>query len=147
MKLVATCLAAVFAASLAAEFAIAADPIAERQELMKTIGRSRKAAADMASGKAPYDAAAAAAALEAVAASAEKFPTLFPPGSDAGETEAAPDIWTNTAEFERLAALLASEATAASAAASGGPEALAAAMRGIGGTCRDCHDQFRIEKN
>jgi len=144
--LAAALLVAGFGGALAVEVAIAADPIAERQQLMKTIARSRKAAADMAAGKADFDAAAAAAALQTVSDSAKTFPTLFPAGSDTGETEAAPAIWTDNAEFQRLAMLLSSEAGAAAAAKPQDPEALAAAMKGIGGVCRDCHDKFRIEK-
>ncbi len=69
-----------------------ADAIADRQAIMKDMGRSVGQLAPMVKGDKPFDAAAALAALEKIDADAKKFDvdTLFPAGSDQGDTEASP---------------------------------------------------------
>ena len=128
--------------------AVAADPIAERQELMKTVGRSTKTAAEMVQGKTPYDAAAAKAAMTAIAEAAKTFPTLFPAGSETGgETEASPKIWEAKADFDAHAAKLAATAAAAAAAADGGLDAFKPAFGATAANCKGCHETYRISKN
>jgi cytochrome c556 len=127
--------------------AIAADPIAERQQLMKDNGKAAKAAGEMVQGKTPYDAAAAKAAMNSIAASAKILPTLFPAGSETGhETEASPKIWQNKAGFDAVAAKLARDAAAAAAAAEGGLDAFKPAFGAAAANCKACHDDFRISK-
>lgn len=72
-----------------------ADVIADRQAIMKDLGRSVGSIAPMVKGEKPFDAATALAALEKIDADARKLDvdTLFPAGSDQGDTEASPKIW------------------------------------------------------
>lgn len=140
-------LAACLGCGALAVTALAADPIAERQALMKTVGKATKASAEMVQGKAPYDAAAVEAAMREISAAAEKLPTLFPAGSETGgETEASPKIWADKAGFDAKAADLAAAAKAASVAAAGGLDAFKPAFGAMAGNCKGCHEAFRISK-
>ena len=124
-----------------------ADVIKERQALMKANGGAAKQAVELFSGAKPYDAAAAAAAAEAIATDMEKFPTLFPEGSDQGETTASPAIWQKMDDFKALAAKTVTDSRAAAAAAPQGADAFKAAFAAVGGDCQSCHEQFRVKKN
>ena len=120
------------------------DPIAARQQLMKTNNASAKIAFGMASGKAPYDPAAAAAAMQAIASDMEQFVTLFPEGSTSDQSHASPDIWTNMDDFRALAAKLGTDATAAAAAAPNGVDAFKTALNAVGDDCASCHKKYRV---
>jgi cytochrome c556 len=77
---------------------------------------------------------------------AVNFPTLFPPGSDKGETKAAPAIWTDMAGFQKAATALSSAAeTLAAAAKAGDAPAVAAAFKGVGDACGACHKNYRLK--
>ncbi|ODT17845.1 MAG: hypothetical protein ABS35_24930 [Kaistia sp. SCN 65-12] len=125
----------------------AADPLAERQALMKDNAAAAKTIFQMVQGKAPYDAAAAQAAFEKIAADMKTFPSLFPEGSDQGKTTASPAIWQDKAGFEALAAKLGADAAAGAAAAPGGLDAIKAAATAVGNGCQSCHEKFRIKKS
>jgi cytochrome c556 len=125
----------------------AADPIAERQAMMKANAAATKTIVQMAQGKAPYDAAAAQAAFELIAADMKVFPTLFPEGSDQGKTTAAPAIWTDKAGFEALAAKLSADAATGAAAAADGLDAIKASAAAVGASCGSCHEKFRVKKS
>jgi len=147
MKAIAV-VAACLGCGLVSIAAVAADPIAERQQLMKTIGKATKASAEMVQGKAPYDAAAAKQAMLAISAAAETLPTLFPDGTQTGgETEASPKIWQDKAGFDAKAADLATTAKAAATAAAGGQDAFKPAFGAVAGNCKGCHEAYRISKS
>ncbi len=82
-----------------------ADVIADRQAIMKDMGRSVGQLAPMVKGEKPFDAATALAALEKLDADAKKLDvdTLFPSGSDQGDTEASPKIWESKEDFVKHA--------------------------------------------
>ncbi|TIX58069.1 MAG: cytochrome C556 [Mesorhizobium sp.] len=96
-----------------------ADPIQERQALMKERGKIAGQLSKVVKGEAAYDAAAVLVALKALQANAEKFhanvETLFPAGS-------------------------------AAAAAPADVDALKAGFNTIGGDCGTCHQTYRIKK-
>jgi len=74
------------------------------------------------------------------------FPTLFPAGSDKGDTKAAPAIWTDQAGFQKDAmALSAAGEKLAIAARAGDETAVAAAFKEIGGACGACHRGYRLK--
>ena len=74
------------------------------------------------------------------------LPTLFPPGSDKGDTKAAPAIWTDRAGFEKAAMALSAAGEKLSVAAKAGDEtAVAAAFKEIGETCGACHKDYRLK--
>jgi cytochrome c556 len=73
--------------------------------------------------------------------------TWFPAGSgpQAGvKTAAKPEIWTQPARFRQLQDAFASQAAAFQRAAGGSDvNAIRAAARSLGQSCKACHDQFR----
>jgi cytochrome c556 len=96
----------------------------------------------MVRGQTAFDAAAAKAALATIAEDMAAFPTLFPEGSDTGDTKAGPAIWSDRAGFEAAAAAL--QASAASAAESVTTlEQLQAVFTEIGASCGSCHQKYR----
>jgi cytochrome c556 len=122
------------------------DPVKARQQLMKENGQAAKLAYAMVKGKTPFDAAAAAKAMNQIASDMEKFPSLFPPGSDkAPKTTASSDIFASMDDFKALAAKLGTDAKAAAAAAASGPQAFSAAFDTVGADCGGCHKKYRTE--
>jgi cytochrome c556 len=75
-----------------------------------------------------------------------QFPTLFPAGSDKGNTKAAPTIWTDQAGFRKAAMTLTTTSEAlATAAKSGDATAVAAAFKEVGEACGACHKEYRLK--
>ena len=72
----------------------------------------------------------------------------FPVGSGPQpglKTGAKPEIWTKPLEFRAAQDQLARAADAFQiAAGSGNMDTVRAAARGLGGACKNCHDQFRV---
>ena len=125
-----------------------ADPIADRQAIMKAIGKAVGGAAPIAKGEAAFDAAAANAALAAINENLMKLDiaTLFPAGSDVGETTASPKIWEDLAGFTAAVDKFKADAAAAVAA---NPQDLAAFQAQFGAVtknCGSCHGTYRIKK-
>lgn len=81
-----------------------------------------------------------------LASAAAELKHIFPEGSDVDESEALPAIWEEPEKFA-AAVKKAEEATAAfeEAVAGGDSEAIGAAFRNVGMSCRGCHDDFRVE--
>jgi cytochrome c556 len=74
------------------------------------------------------------------------FPSLFPAGSDKGNTKAAPAIWTDTAGFQKDAMALSTAGdNLATAAKAGDATAVAAAYKEIGEACGACHKEYRLK--
>ena len=83
---------------------------------------------------------------DALAALAKKSQSIYPEGSDVGRSEALPAIWEKPDAFRKATQRFidASEAFA-KAADFGDQDALGQALRGLGGSCKGCHDDFRAE--
>jgi cytochrome c556 len=77
--------------------------------------------------------------------------TWFPAGSGPQpgvKTAAKPEIWTRAADFRRAQDAFAAQAVAFQNVANGGnADAIRAAARSLGATCKGCHDQFRVPKD
>ncbi|RUX06115.1 MULTISPECIES: cytochrome c [unclassified Mesorhizobium] len=133
--------------ALAASAAFA-DPILDRQALMKERGKIVGGLAKVVKGEEPFDAAAVLTQLQAVQANAEKFDVeaLFPKGSDAGDTTAAPKIWEDMAGFKAAEDKYLSDVKAAVAAAPGDVDALKAQVGVLGSNCGACHQSYRVKK-
>lgn len=119
----------------------------ERETAMKTVGGSMKGAAGFATGKTPYDAAAAKAAMEKVEQAATSFPSYFPDDSKSADEVAAPAIWQNKPDFEARAAKLASDAKAAAAAADQGQAQFKTAFATVADNCKGCHQTYRLKQD
>src|SRR3990170_2886958 len=125
-----------------------ADPIQDRQALMKERGKIAGQLSKVVKGETPYDAASVLTALQALQANAEKFDAnaLFPAGSDTGDTTAAPKIWEDMAGFKAVEDKYLANVKAAAAAAPADVDALKARFNAIGGDCGTCHQTYRIKK-
>jgi cytochrome c556 len=139
-------LAAALTATIVLPAAAVAGPIEDRQAIMKANGRDTKMGGDMLKGATPFDAAAANKILANYAAAAKAFPNHFPAGSDKGETEAAPAIWTKPADWKAATAKFQKDTAAAAAMK---PATLADFGKAFGmvtANCKSCHEGFRIKK-
>jgi cytochrome c556 len=75
-----------------------------------------------------------------------QFPTLFPPGSDTGNTKASPKIWTEMDAFQKAAMKLSAAGEAlATAAKAGDATAVAAAFKETSEACGACHKEYRLK--
>jgi cytochrome c556 len=69
---------------------------------------------------------------------------VFPEGSNVARSEALPKIWEQPDEFKQAMDRFVKAADQAAAAAqSDDPAAMGLAMRSLGGSCKNCHDNFR----
>jgi cytochrome c556 len=126
-----------------------ADPIKDRQALMKERGKLAGQISKVVKGETPFDAAAVLDALKALEANAEKFDAdkLFPAGSDKGDTTAAPKIWEDMAGFKAAEDKFLADAKAAVASPPADVDALKAQLNTLGGDCGTCHQTYRIKKS
>ena len=128
-----------------AQFAKAEDAIKYRQSALFVMGQHFTRLAAMAQGKIPFDAKAAA----DNAAVVETMSTLpwaaFGEGTDqGGNTKAKSEVWTENAKFKEAAEKMQAEVIKLSAATKTGKlEDLKSAVGATGGTCKNCHDNFR----
>ena len=123
------------------------DPRHERHELMEDVKAAAKPMGEMLKGDSEYDADVVMASLTTFSDVAKVFGDLFPEGTETGDgTEAAPAIWEDRAGFEMA---LAQWADATDAAIAAKPATLDEAKPVLGkvfGSCKDCHDTYRMEK-
>ena len=136
--------AAAFTLPASAQFAKPEDAIKFRQSALTVMGTYFSRLGAMANGKAPYDAAAAAADAEVVAMVSHLPWQAFGPGTDKGETRAAPEIWTESDKFKAGMTKMTEELNKLNAAAKTGDLAqIKAAFGGAAQTCKSCHDSYR----
>lgn len=139
---------AVFSALFMLTTAASASPVEDRQALMKDIGRSMGVLGPVMKGDKPFEAGAVQTALDNLKADALKMDagTLFPKGSESGDTAASPKIWEDAAGFQ---ADIDHFRTATAAAADAKPQdvdALRVSMKDVGASCGTCHQAFRVKK-
>ncbi|MFD2264044.1 c-type cytochrome [Lacibacterium aquatile] len=118
------------------------DVIAQRKELMKanrsSLGAIKKIVDD------GSDPAAAAAHAKTLLDDGQKFITLFPKGSESGDTASKPEVWSDWAGFEAANKVFTDAAQkVADASAAKDPAALKAAFGAVAGSCANCHNKFR----
>jgi cytochrome c556 len=115
-----------------------------RQSGFKKMGAALKALNEQLKTGAP-DPSTLNAATQAILAFAEKVPHWFPAGSGA-ETDALPNIWTERARFDALAADLLAEAKSLTATvAANDLDAARAQAKRTGAACSACHRSFRAD--
>lgn len=136
---------AISAVALAVSAAYA-DPIADRKAIMKERGGLAGAIAKMAKGETPFDADAALTALKNLQANEAKLDidVLFAPGTDKGDTKAAPKIWEDMAGFKAANDKLKAATDAAVSAPPKDVGELGAQLDAIGGACGGCHKTYRL---
>lgn len=141
----------VFAISLLALSSVSAsaDPIADRQALMKERGKIVGSLSKIVKGEQPFDAAAVLTALQQLEANAEatNFEKLFPPGTEeGGDTTASPKIWEDFADFTALEDKYLENVKAAVASPPADVDALKAQIGTLGGDCSSCHQNYRVKR-
>jgi cytochrome c556 len=140
----------VFAVSLLAfaTSAASADPLLDRQQVMKERGKIVGELSKMVKGEQAFDAARVATALNTLQANAEKFDAdaLFPAGSTDGDTTASPKIWEDMAGFKAVEDKFLADAKVAAAAPAADVDALKAQIGVLGSNCSTCHQTYRIKK-
>ena len=143
-----TLILALSALALAGSTAFA-DPIADRQAIMKANGKAVGAIAPMVKGEKPFDAAVVLDALKTLSEDAQKIDVaaLFPEGTDKGDTEASPKIWEDMAGFQAKVEKFRADTAAAVAAAPADLDALKAEFGKVAANCGGCHETFRIKKS
>ena len=144
--LVASALAVFATSALAAE-----DPIAIRKALMQANGAGAGIAGGVLKGELEYSPTIGKASIAAMNAAAQAYSSFLPEGSDDDpRTSVSPKIWEDKVGFEALMEKFRA-ATSAAMEASGkdGPadaEAFAAAVKPVLGSCKGCHEDYRIKK-
>lgn len=149
MKTVTITFAAVLAAITIPAIA-AQDPVAVRKALMQSVGASAAVTGGVMKNEIAYSPAIGRAAIAAIAASAAAYGDFFPEGSDMdARSTAAPRIWDDRAAFDaELAKFQTAVAGAVEASGKDGPAdaaAFTAAMQPVLGTCKSCHEGFRVQ--
>ena len=121
-----------------------------RQSVFKLLLFNLLPIAGMAQG-APFNAELAEKNALNIAALAPMIPDLFAAMDTRDfdvETEALDVIWEDSAGFaEKAQALLEGANTFAEVAAGGDMAATLCAFRGLGGSCGNCHDDFRVDND
>ena len=130
----------------AAQFAKPEDAIKYRKAAFTVMATHFGRVAGMANGKIPFDAKAAADNAE-IASVMSKLPYAgFVAGSDKGETQAEPKIWTEMDKFNAAATKMQDEMAKLNVAAKGGNlDAIKAAVGDTGKSCKACHDNYKKE--
>ncbi|SOB93018.1 cytochrome c556 [Rhodobacter sp. JA431] len=130
-----------------AAYADGMETVKARHAYFKSLGGAMKAMSGVAKS---YDAEAAKAEAAKLAAILETDAgPLFAPGTSAddfpGESEAKASIWENMDDFGAKAkAMHVAGAELIAAADTGEAAAFGAALKTLGGTCKACHDDYRV---
>lgn len=118
------------------------DPgVKTRMDGMGVIAQNTKTLADMAQGKAAFDAATAQAAAAAIAGQAALIPTNFEGKHSDPVSEASPKIWENWDDFVSKSEALKTGAGSLDASTL---ENLQAGIGDVSGACRACHQSYRL---
>jgi len=130
----------------AQQFSKPEDAIKYRKSALFVIGTQFSQIGAMVQGKVPYDAKVAADSAAVVEVMAKLPWAAFGEGTDKGETKAKAEIWTDSAKFkEAQDKFMAESAKLAGASKTGKLDDLKVAFGATGGTCKNCHDNFRAK--
>ncbi len=133
----------------AAQFAKPEDAIKYRQSVMFIISQNAGRVGAMVQGKVPFDAKVAADSAATMEFMAKLPWGAFGEGTEksANPTRSKPEIWTDKVKFAELAEKLQLETGKLNTAAkTGSLDNIKAAMSGVGGSCKSCHDAFRSKE-
>ena len=120
----------------------AADPVHERQDAMKGAGDAMKTLNAIAKKEAPFDPTIVGRKAWIIAEHLKTAATLFPAGSDSGETRAKPEIWTSRADFDKT--FKDGYAAAVTLQSITDEPSYAAAHAALAVSCKNCHEQYRV---
>jgi cytochrome c556 len=127
-----------------------ADQVRTRVEGLRELGAAFKAVNDGLRGPAPQTIMIQMSARQIANAARAQY-NWFPAGSGPQpgvKTAAKPEIWTQAARFRQLQDGFATQvASFQRAAMSGNADAMRTGARSLGGSCKACHDEFRVPKD
>lgn len=133
-----------------AETTAESSPIELRQANFEEIGDAFKAIRGQLEAGAP-DFALIEASANTINTNAQKITDYFPEGTgvDSGaDTEALETIWEKPEDFAAASQkLVDTSAALAAAAATGDMAAVGEGVKNMGGSCKACHDNFRLDKD
>lgn len=122
------------------------DIIKYRQNVMKSQAAHLGAAAAIVQGKVDYKSQLAE-HVRSLEATTKDIPSLFPKGSDFGDTKALDAVWKKPAEFDKLAKDAHDKAVAlGKAVAAGDTKSYPVHFKALAETCKACHKDFRKEE-
>jgi cytochrome c556 len=121
------------------------DAIKQRQEAMKSAGGATATVGKMLKGEDAFDLAKAKAALQTYIDIAAKAPTLFPEGSQNGDTAALPTVWSAKTDFDAKFAKWGAESKAALEVIKD-EASFKATFPGVMKNCGGCHETYRAKK-
>jgi cytochrome c556 len=122
------------------------DIIKYRQNVMKSQGAHLAAAAAIIQGKVDYKNQLGG-HVQALQATSKDTASLFPKGSDFGETKALDAVWQKNAEFQKLAKDAKQKIDAlAKAVAANDSANYGARFKDVADSCKACHKDFRKEE-
>lgn len=121
------------------------DVIAERKALMRGNGAATRVGTQMIRGEVPFDVAKAREVFSGIVAGMDRFPNLFPEGTQTGDTRAAPTIWTENAGFRAAAAKIMEDAKQA-AESTTDLASFQANFQRVGANCNSCHEKYRTTR-
>ncbi len=134
-----------------------ANPVKERQKLMRSVGKAMQISVKMLKGKIAYDGAEIASRMKVMNEVAGKFSDdftkLFPEGSDDEnammdfdqESSAKVEIWSAVDDFKKKAGDLKSVSAVAMKQA-GDKAAFAKYFENVGKSCKSCHQKYKADK-
>lgn len=135
--------------AVAAPTMAASDPVATRIDGLKALGGAFKKLNDTLKSGAP-DKAVMAVAAKDIGVARKGIYSWFPAGSGPKpgvKTAAKPEIWTKPADFKAAQDGFAKQADVLQKAVAGGNiDIISAETKKLGGTCKTCHDTFRVPK-
>ncbi len=124
------------------------DPIAERQQLMSDTREALKPLIGMSRGQLDFDRETVRASLAVFARTADESRDLYPDGTQSGgDTEAKATIWSDRAGFNQALTDFSEAVAAAQQADPQTAEAFQPVLRSVLGTCKACHDGYRVDKD
>ena len=139
-----TALGALASLPASAQFQKPEDAIKYRKAAFTVMGAHFGRIGAMASGKVPFDAAAAAANADIVSTMSRLPYAGFIEGTATGDTRAKPEIWTERAKFDAAANKMQEEVGKLNVAAkSGNLDQIKVAFGAAGQSCKACHDNYR----
>ena len=127
-----------------AQFKKPEDAVKYRKAAFTVMGAHFGRVGAMANGKEPFDAKIAADNI-AIVETMSKLPWAgFVPGTDKGDTDALPKVWSEAADFKAGAEKM-QEAVAklGEAGKTGNLDAIKTAFGAAGQSCKACHDNYR----
>lgn len=130
-------------AAYAQDIAATNPDVIARKDLMKSMGGAAKTLGGMAAGEVAYDAAAAEAAKQVLITASADIGAKFTTNAEDPASTAKPEIWTNWDAFMAKGKTLGDAAAALDVSSA---ETIGAGMGGIGGACKACHTDYRVQK-